>query len=294
MELSQVSELKALISLVDEPDQKIFLEISNKILTYGKDAIPYLEETWENSLDNEFRKRLLFLIHKIGFRNICNELEEWLKSGAGDLLQAYTFISRLQYPGLSEEDIRTKLEQIKKDIWLEINDNSTPLEKIRVFNHVFYDIHNFRGDKDKKDFHSIQNLYLNTVMETGKGNPLSLGMLYMIIAREMNLPVHGVNLPDHFVLAYTNENAEDRLEFLDEKEVLFYIDPFSKGAVFSKKELELFLREIKIEPQELFYKPCSNPDIIVRLLNNLNFSYEKMGLTEKTNDIEILLKILNV
>ncbi len=290
MEMNQVSELKALISLVDEPDQKIFLEISNKILSYGKDAIPYLEETWENSLDNNFRKRLLFLIHKIDFINICNELEQWLKSGAGNLLQAYTFISRLQYPGLSEEDIRNKLENIKKDIWLEINDNTTPLEKIRVINHVLFDIHKFRGDK--KDFHSIQNSYLNTVLETGKGNPLSLGMIYMIICREMNIPVYGVNMPDHFVLAYTNENADDRLEFLDEKEVLFYINPFSKGAVFSKKEVKLFLKEIKIKPQESFYRPCSNPDIIKRLLNNLNFSYEKMGLTEKTNDIEILLKIL--
>lgn len=291
MEQEHISELKALISMADEPNQKIFLEISDKIISYGMEAVPILEETWENCLENDFRNRLLILIHKISFRNICEELEVWKKTGAENLFHAYILISRHQYPWLKEDDIRSKIENIKKDIWLEINDNTTPLEKITVFNHVLFEIHKFRGNK--KDFHAIQNFYLNTLIETHKGSPLSLGMLYIIIAREMNIPVHGVNLPDHFVLAYTNENTEDRLEFLDEKEVLFYINPYSKGAVFSKKEVELFLKEKKIEPEESHFTPCSNVDIIKRLLNNLNFSYERTGLTEKTNDIEILLEILN-
>jgi regulator of sirC expression with transglutaminase-like and TPR domain len=291
MELNDERNLKALISLADEPDQRIFLDISDKILSYGKEAVPFLEVTWENSLDNDFRERLLYLIHTIVFQDICIELEKWIKSGAASLLHAHILISRLQYPSLDEKDIRSKIEKIKKDIWLEINANTTPLEKVRVINHVLYDIHKFRGNKN--DFHAFQNSYINTLLDTGKGSPLSLGMIYIIIAQEMNIPVYGVNLPDHFVLAYTNENTEDRLEFLDEKEVLFYINPFSKGEVFSKKEVELFLKEIKTEPRESFYTPCKNTDIIVRLLNNLSYSYEKLGLEEKTNDIKILLKILN-
>lgn len=291
LEPDKVSELKALISLADEPDRKIFLEISDKILSYGIESLPILKETWENCLDNDFRERLLKLIHKISFKNICEGIKNWKESGAEDLFYAYFLISRLQYPWLNEDDIHSKIENIKKDIWLEINDNTTPLEKITVFNHVLFEIHKFRGNKE--DFHAIRNFYLNTLIETGKGSPLSLGMLYIIIAREMNIPVYGVNLPDHFVLAYTNENPEDRLKFLDEKEVLFYINPYSKGAVFSKKEVELFLKEKKIEPEESHFTPCENVEIIKRLLNNLNFSYEKTGLTEKTNDIEILLEILN-
>lgn len=291
MEREKINELKALISLADEPDRKIFIDISDKIMSYGMDAVPLLEETWENCLDNDFRTRLLAIIHKIIFSHICQELENWKQSGAEDLFHAYILISKLQYPWLSENDIRSKIEDIKKNIWLEINDNTTPLEKITVFNHVFFGIHKFRGNNE--DFHSIQNFYLNTVIESGKGSPLALGMLYIIIARQMNIPVHGVNLPDHFILAYTNENPHDRLQFLGEKEVLFYINPFSKGAVFTKKEVELFLKEKKIEPEESHFTPCSNADIIRRLLNSLKYAYEKMGLNEKMYDIDILLKILN-
>lgn len=291
MNPNEVRDLKALISLVDEPDLRIYQEISGKILSYGNNALFYLEEAWENSLDNEFRVRINELIHKIVFIEIQEGLSNWVDKGADNLLHPHILISRLQYPDIKEDLIRAQIDKIKKDIWLEINNDTTPLEKVRVINHVLFDIYKFRGNKS--DFHAVQNSMINTMLESGMGSPLSLGMLYITIAREMNIPIYGVNLPDHFVLAYTNESIEDRLAFMDEKEVLFYINPFSKGDVFSKKEVEQFLLEIKIKPDDSFYKPCSNIDIILRLLNNLYFSYEKIKLREKMNDIESLLKILD-
>ncbi|HPS17006.1 MAG TPA: transglutaminase-like domain-containing protein [Bacteroidales bacterium] len=284
-------ELKALISLADEPDDRILSEIIQKIISYGKEAIPFLEEKWENSLDNILQERVLNIIHKIQFENICNQLKIWAQTPFGNMFTAFILISKFQYPMLNEKDVHDKLENIKKDVWLEMNDNLTPLEKVRVINHILFDIHKFAGNVS--DFYALSNMYLNTLLETKKGNPLSLGLLYIIISNEMNIPVYGVNLPEHFILAYTNENKIDRLGFLDEKEVLFYINPFSKGAVFSKKEVEQFLSQINQQPQDSFYQPCNNTDIVNRLLNNLSMAYQKIGDKEKVDEIQILFKIIN-
>ena len=286
------NELKALISLTDEPDEYIFIEITNKILLYGADAIPLLEERWENSFDPVAQQRILNIIHKIQYETIETELNHWVKFCKNDLFAAHILITRFQYPEVKEEEIKKKINDISHDIWLELNEGLTALEKIKVVNHIFYDVHGFIGNT--VNFHSPQNSYLNTLLETRKGNPLSLGILYIIISQQLNIPVYGVNLPEHFVLAYTNELAEEKLKFIDDNEVLFYINPFSKGAVFSRKEVELFIKQLKIEPQNIFFKPCTNIDIVRRLINNLIYSYDKIGDIGKMRELEALMKMLDV
>jgi regulator of sirC expression with transglutaminase-like and TPR domain len=292
MDQKKERELKALISLTDEPDERIFIEITDKILLYGTEAIPMLEDRWENSFDPVAQQRILNIIHKIQFETIEVELSHWMKFCSNDLFAAYLLVTRFQYPEIKEEEIKKKINDISHDIWLEFNEGLTALEKIKVVNHIFYDVHGFGGNTT--DFHLPQNSYLNTLLETHRGNPLSLGMIYIIISQQLNIPVYGVNLPEHFVLAYVNELAEEKLEFLGDDEVLFYINPFSKGAVFTRKEVELFIKQLKIEPQEIFFKPCTNIDIIRRLINNLIYSYDKSGDTEKKEELEKLLGVLDV
>jgi len=292
MDQKKERELKALISLTDEPDERIFIEITDKILLYGTEAIPMLEDRWENSFDPVAQQRILNIIHKIQFETIEVELSHWMKFCSNDLFAAYLLVTRFQYPEIKEEEIKKKINDISHDIWLEFNEGLTALEKIKVVNHIFYDVHGFGGNTT--DFHLPQNSYLNTLLETHRGNPLSLGMIYIIISQQLNIPVYGVNLPEHFVLAYVNELAEEKLEFLGDDEVLFYINPFSKGAVFTRKEVELFIKQLKIETQEIFFKPCTNIDIIRRLINNLIYSYDKSGDTEKKEELEKLLGVLDV
>jgi len=291
MDQKDARELKALISLTDEPDEHIYNEITEKILFFGTDAIPLLEETWENTFDPIAQQRILNIIHIIQYEKIAKELAHWKKFDTKNLFNGFMLITRSQYPDIKEEEIKQKIEEIKQDIWLELNEGLTALEKIKVINHILFDVYEFAGNN--ANFHSPQNSYLNTLLDTRRGNPLSLGMLYIIIAQQLEIPVYGVNLPEHFVLAYTNELAEEKLQFLDKDEVLFYINPFSKGAVFSRKEVELFIKQLDVEPQDIFFKPCSNADIIRRLINNLIYAYNKLEHIQKVTDLEALAKIFD-
>jgi regulator of sirC expression with transglutaminase-like and TPR domain len=114
-------------------------------------------------------------------------------------------------------------------------------------------------------------------------------MLYLIIAQKLNIPVYGVNLPQHFILAYTTEMVKP---IPDENDVLFYINPFNKGAIFTRREIELFIRQLKVKPVESFFAPCTNINIIKRLINNLKFSYDKSGQHEKIDNLETLLNLM--
>jgi regulator of sirC expression with transglutaminase-like and TPR domain len=279
-------ELSALLHLLDEPDENAWDRIEEKIFSFGKDAIPFLERTGEESLDNLVQERIGKIIRKIRSEKSDSDLENWIKTGSSDLLKGIIMITRTQFPDLDEEDIIIKIEQLKMDAWLELNDNLTALENVKVLNHILFQVHHFEGNRIEP--YSPDNLFIHTLLESRKGSPLSLGILYIIIAQKLNIPVFGVNLPQHFILAYASELG---MSLPDTEDVLFYIDPFNKGSVFTRREIELFVRQLKIKPVPAFFSPCSNIDIVKRMINNLIFAYNQAGNQEKAEEFHRLLKI---
>jgi regulator of sirC expression with transglutaminase-like and TPR domain len=283
-------EIEAMISLLDDPDETIFEQIKGKLLDMGAEVIPALEHAWENSFDSLIQQRIENIIHKIQFRSVLLRLKEWARPENQNLLEGAMIVARYQYPDLDEQKVVKRIEQVKQDVWLELNNNLTALEKVRVINHIIFDVHSFSGNT--ANYHAPQNSYINNVLESKKGNPLSLSILYTIIAQDLNIPIHGVNLPEHFVLAYVDDH--DVLPFTGDEgdRVLFYINPFSRGAVFSRKEIDAFLKQLKLTPEPGYFEPCSNLDIIKRLIRNLIFSYEKLGYPDKSEELQQLLAAL--
>ena len=288
-----INEIDALINLIDDPDEEIYAQVREKIVSYGEEVIPHLENIWElNSFGLEFQQRIEDIIHVIQFDSVFAALERWAKDGGKDLFEGALLIARYQYPDLDELEAKENLMKVRQDIWLELNDDLTALEKVKVFNHVLFDIYGFRGNR--KNYHAAQNSYINTVLESKKGNPLSLSLLFIVIADSLGIPIYGVNLPNHFLLAYLDEfNIMKYLEGRgnddsDDPEVLFYINAFSKGTIVHKSEITQYLEQIKLENKKEFFLPCSNLDIIRRILNNLVLSYDRLGYPEKVKELKRL------
>jgi len=286
------NQIEALISLIDDPDETIYGQVKNQIISLGESIIPLLEAYWEQDrFGNLFQVRIEDIIHEIQFSSVQLALKSWQNSGGEDLLEGLLILNRYQYPELDEGEVRNQISRIRQDIWLELNDNLTAFEQVKVINHILFKVHGFRGNK--RDYHSANNSYLSQVLETKKGNPLTLSMLYVILANSLDLPVHGVNLPHHFILAY-----EDRFQIFDRKEedeespnVLFYINPFSKGTLLDRSEIERFLRHVKLQPEPRFFAPCNNRVMMLRAIHNLMFSYQHSGDTEKLRELKVLAAI---
>ena len=275
----------ALVQLIDDPDDTIFEHVRDQLIGHGTTAIPFLENSWETEdYGLLFQSRIEDLIHDIQFLEVKNELQTWITSPNKDLLAGAIIISKYQYPNIEEQDIHTKIQAIRKDIWLEINDQQTAYEKVRVFNKVFYGKHRFTGNS--KDYHSPENSYLYKVLDMHKGNPLSLSVLYSIIAQSLDMPIFGINLPNHFILSYLDENNTNSQIDPDSKDNnLFYINAFSRGGIFNSNEIDDFLKGLNKPLLRSYYEPCSNSSIIVRMLTNLITSFQQTGSSKKVNEL---------
>lgn len=284
--MENLAEIGALVKLLDDPDEEVFQHVQQRLLSYGNEVITYLETAWEQSLDTVLQERIENIVHTIQFSNVKEDLNLWYQSGAFDLLQGALVVNRYQYPDLDEQAIINQIEEIKREIWINMQYEMSSIEKIKLINHVFYNVYGFSGNT--KNHHDPQNSYLNQVMESKKGNQISLAIIYATLAQKLDIPVYGVNLPQHFILGYIDESNADK-----EHGVLFYINAFNKGAIFGKHDVDQFLRQLNLEPQPGFYSPCSNTEIIRRIIRNLISAYENLGATAKVEELKQLQDILS-
>lgn len=279
-------EINALITLLDDPDKNIYQAISQTLMDKGIEIVPDLERAWGNSSISSVQDRIENIIQKIQLNHVHSSLVVWMNNGATDLLEGSYIVAKYQYPDLGFYEIVNAIDKIKHDVWLEINDNLTALEKVRVINHILFDIHKFTANNS--NYYSPQNSYINQVLQSKKGNPISLAIVYAVVAQKLGLPVYGVNLPKNFILAYKDEYHD---LFPSGEEVLFYVNPFNKGAVLGRKEIDIFLKQQHITPEPIFYNPCGNIEIIQRMIMNLIYSYEKLGYESKVKDLNSLMKL---
>ncbi len=278
-----------MINLLDDPDNEVINVVSDNLLKKGVNIIPLLEKAWESTLNELLQERLENVIQTIQFDITKNKLEKWCSTGYDNILEGAYNLALFQFPEIDFNMIDEEIENIRKDVWLEINNNLTALEKVKILNYVIFDLHKY--SKNTSNFYSPQNSYINQVMETKKGDPISLAIIYMSVAYKLGLPIYGVNLPINFILAYKDEYRQ--YDSKDETEdILFYINPYNKGVVLGKREIDYFLAQQKLKHNRSYYVPCTNIDIILRLINNLIMAYEKVGFTDKINKLKELIRII--
>ena len=275
------------------------LHVEQKLLTLGKQIIPILEEEWGELKDLCHQQRLENIIHQLQLNELLQEFIDWQLSKDQDLLHGVYLVCKYRFPDYDKQHLINLIEKLRLDVWLEMNFELSPFEKVRIMNFILYQVHGFKGNVE--NYHDPANSFINQVLETKKGNPILLASIYILVAQRLNIPIFGVNLPQHFVLAYLEEfgksNVEMRFneieEMLDKSgKILFYINAFNGGSIFSKTNLIQFLQQVKITVNNDFLVPCTNLDIIKRILRNLASAYEKLNKTNKQQEVLKLLYAL--
>ena len=136
--MNSKKSIEALVRLIDDPDDQIFEHVRDQLMSHGSEAIPFLESSWEHEdYGLIFQSRIEDLIHDIQFEIIKDSLKSWINSSDKRLIDGAIIISQYQYPNLDEQVIHSKIQEIRKDIWLEINPAQTAFEKVKIFNKIF-------------------------------------------------------------------------------------------------------------------------------------------------------------
>lgn len=268
-------ELKALVSLLDDTDTEIISHVEKKIISLGDEIIPFLEQSWENNFSSTIQTKIENLIHQLQFEGLKERLTYWVKNEQEDILKGLWIINTYLYPDLEFEKVKAEIEQLYYDVWLDFGQSENPSDQIKSLNTAFYE--KLKFSSNTKNFHSPSNSMINNVLESRKGNPITLCIVYMLIAQKLKLPVFGVNLPNLFVLTYKTDDVQ------------FYINAFNRGLIFKKEDIDKFIEQLKVNTLDSFYQPCDNLAILQRTLRNLISCFEKIGETEKINEIQELL-----
>ena len=271
-------DIKAMVSLLDDTDVEVVSIIETNLKNLGQEAIPILKREKENKgLNPTVQKKLEDLVHDMHLSNLFAEFEIWKNTNTSDLLTGLWLISKYQFPDLKIESISEEIKNIQMEIWLRTQDKMHPNDMVKVLNEVIFEY--FMFEPNIKNFHSPSNSMFNLVLKEKKGNPVALSCLYILLAQKLDLPIYGVNLPNLFVLIF------------DYPGYRFYLNPFNRGQVFVEKDIDDYLKQMNIEPNEKYYKSCSNTEIIKRILTNLSFAYQKAGEEDKRMEINEILTL---
>ena len=284
------SEIQALVRLLDDDDKEVLNHVYTKIKSFGVDIIPALESAWTTELNPLQHDRLEELIHDIQFQMIVDELTEWVDSDEQDLLLGFYILTKYFFPDLKYDEVHKQIFKLKQSIWLELNYNQTPLEQIQIFNQIFYGYHGFSGVQLSERF---EQYCINNLLQTKHASSISLGILYQIIARELNLPVYGVPLVKYYVVCFCKKTITDFEEEEDlEREIMFYINPVNRGSLFSRNEIKEYLEKMKIDLDAKFFTPANNKTLIAELLTYFIELSTLKAIPEKEADFQKLFQIV--
>lgn len=266
--MQETREISALFHLIDDPDREVFTTVSERIYTFGKPIIPNLENLWENTPDEDVQERIEMLIHRLHYRELTQEMENWKNGGEDDLLTGALLVSKFQYPELNTSSVLKEIEKIRRNIWLELTNYLTALEQANVVTTILNSFYNLKGVevsyKDPNDF------LLNKVLDTKKGNSISNGVLYLVMGALLDVPVRAVNIPRQFILGFFDVDFDnwDNVSSNPLENIQFFIDPTS-GQIYTHKDVEAYFKKLSVPLSSSYFRPMSNARVIQTLIEQL-------------------------
>ncbi len=280
--------IHALIDLLDDPDETIFATVEKELLKENHRIIPDLEKKWETSFDEFYQQRIENLIQDLQFKQTVKQLKLWINSKENDLPEGFLTVDRFQYPDVNLLGVYQKIERIRNDIWLEFNNSLTLLEKTTILNHFIFNIHGFSINHN--NLNSPQNCFLNQLLDTKAGNPVSIGILYTIIARKLGISAQFSDYPKNPLIAIVDRELAQKVHGENTRtSVLFYINPSNKGSITSRKEIDYHLKKNNYEPADYFAEPKNDIFFIKRLTESLLDSYQSVGFAENEAKVKELI-----
>ncbi|MDZ7721179.1 MAG: transglutaminase-like domain-containing protein [Balneolaceae bacterium] len=280
MKKSNKREIESLIYLLDDPDPEVQYGVKERFKELGEHAVPMLDQFRSESVKDSEKETINNIIYNITAGTVIEEFAEIIEQGIYDrnqLENALLILCKFGNPTLRVREYRKKLDDLAAQIGSDIAYTPSINEKMKIMlQYIFQDLR-FRGDSS--DYHHPDNAYLDRVIDRRKGLPIMLSCIVMFIARRLDLPFYGVNMPIHFMLMYQTHNQE------------ILIDPFDGGTIVTYNQCCYFLKKNGIEPKPEHLQKADESEILVRCIRNLIHSYAKLQDERRVDDLRKLLNM---
>jgi regulator of sirC expression with transglutaminase-like and TPR domain len=277
------SEISALIQLMDDPDPEVQTAVARRFLDLGEDAVPLLDEFQVAEKNGDIKKQLNAIIHALTLRSLEQEYLNYLECGVEtleDLEHGLFLLARFGNPTLRTDLYRNRLDAMADDLRERIDFASDPLEQMFLLLEYLFKEEGFKGNET--EYFDPANSYLNVVLERRQGLPISLALVVLFVARRLDLPFQGVNMPLHFLVRY------------DVAGEMYLVDAFNGGVIVKPEQCRSFLIQNGIEPLQTHFLPAEPMDVLARSLRNLINGYEKLGDDSRQAHLKRWLRYLEL
>ncbi|MCS6897886.1 MAG: transglutaminase-like domain-containing protein [Nitrospira sp.] len=272
------SQIRALIRLLSDEDDRIVRTISGKLISIGTPAVPLLQEA--EIEQPEMADRIAVVLEEIHWNRIERELIDLsaLPDQMMSLESGAFLIARYAYPSLEVTRYQAQLDLMAQEVRARIGCRSSGDEPINALNRYVFTEQGFKGNT--KNYYEPENSYLNRVIDRRTGIPISLSVVYLLIGQRLNLPLVGIGMPGHFLVKYESPRYA------------VFIDCFNGGALLTERNCARFLTEAGYGFDDKYLQPSPVRAILARMAKNLCSIYAKMNEPVKTARLTRFMELL--
>jgi regulator of sirC expression with transglutaminase-like and TPR domain len=269
--------LRSLVALLDDEDPRALQLVRSRLFDIGTAAIPFLEAAREAS-PPAFAARLDEMTDELRYRELKGAFLALAAERVPDLETGAFLLSRFVRPRADHGVYKTWLDRVAAAAGDSIPEDATTAEAAkRLSAHLFQSM-GFAGNET--NYYDPDNSCLSRVIDTRRGIPVTLSILYLLVAKRLRLPVYGVGTPGHFLLGF-REDGEAH-----------FLDAFRQGRPLAAAEVRRMLVRNGYEFRPEYLKPCGPREILARMMRNLLSIYQKTGAVERAERLSVLVEIV--
>ena len=273
------SDRQALLRLLADDDATVLRLLGEQFTDMGADGRAFLESVARGTA-SEAKRGAEWILRTLREQEAQEAFARFCATAGktADLEAGCWLLARTRYPELDQPAYEVRLDELARELRERLTGRETPRATIEVCNRHLFQTLGFRGNK--QDYYDPDNSYLNRVLDRRLGIPISLGALYLALARRLRLPLHGVNLPGHFVLSWRSHAAR------------FFVDPFNDGRLLTEADCREYCEQMGLEfrPQSLAI--ASSRRILLRMCQNLRAIYAASDEV-RTNQMDRFIALLS-
>ncbi len=267
------SQKAALLNLLTDDDPAIYQIIRGEILSHGRAAKDWLRPCSLSS-DPILRRRAQEILdhherqaadHR--FLAFCLSRGENL-----DVEQGAWLLAQTQYPNINILAYQALFDSYAGDLRERIDFGDEPEGILATINQYLFAEMGFAGNE--QNYHEPDNSYLNRVMDRRTGNPISLCLVYLSLARRLRLPMTGIGMPTLFLCRFQTPRCE------------IYLDAFHKGRLWTKADCVKYLHQTGREFHDGFLAPITPRRMLLRICHNLHQIYANLVWPEDTSRLQ--------
>ncbi len=270
---AHTKDLQFLLTLLDDESEDVYGAVREKLISLGPGVVTALRGAAESDslLIRERARTIAEKIIGVMLRSQFAELLLHNEGGDIDLEKAVFLLARYEYPALDVKMYTEMLNLWATELKARLAGHDDPAETLSLINDFFIREKGLQGNRE--NYYDPGNSYIKCVMDTRKGIPISLSVVYLLVTRRINIPLDGIGMPSHFVLKYT----------IGEKEL--FIDPFNGGQFLSREQCIQFIESDGFGFALAYLEKVSNRQIIERMIRNLIYAYQQKNETDRVETL---------